>query len=157
MINVFHLAVASADGARFQFPNVTIAHDLDLLVERIAGADPAPSDWKSEVLPLNYIRIDAALRLEGPHSTQTSGLKGWGSLSFFLRPTRTGGTSAGAVRGIGGSPRYAASRPSSPLCPVFPLSRCAATDKPRIGLLRVATPPGSPESNRRRGLLAIRR
>ena len=29
----------------------------DVLLERMTGIEPAPSAWKAEVLPLNYIRV----------------------------------------------------------------------------------------------------
>ena len=28
----------------------------DVIMERVAGIEPAPSAWKAEVLPLNYTR-----------------------------------------------------------------------------------------------------
>lgn len=68
-------------------------------------------------------------------------------LSLSSRLTRTGGTSAGAMRGIGCSPRDAVIRPVNPLCTVFLL--CA--DRPSVSAYRcsrVAIPPEAPDSNR---------
>ena len=69
-------------------------------------------------------------------------------LSLSSRLTRTGGTSAGAMQGIGCSPRDAVIRPDNPLCTVFPLY-AVRPSVPAHRYSRVATPPRSSESNRR--------
>lgn len=77
-------------------------------------------------------------------------------LSLSSRPTRTGGTSAGIMPGIGGSPSLRTfalgnglkHRLLYPLRAVFFfVADLPPTSAPRC--LQVATPPRSPESNRR--------
>lgn len=86
---------------------------------------------------------------------QTSDLSS-ADLSLSSRLTRTGGTSAGAMRGIGCSPRYAVIRPDNPLCTVFHLY-AARPSVSAYRYSRVATPPRVSESNRPARLRDINR
>ena len=87
-------------------------------------------------------------------SPQTSDLSS-ADLSLSSRLTRTGGTSAGAMRGIGCSPRDAVIRPVNPLCTVSPLY-AARPSVSAYRYSRVATPcrsagiePAFPDFTRR--------
>lgn len=147
-------------------------------MERTRGVEPPYPDWKSGVLPLNYIRREKGWKMilhlapagvepvgsrtrttlhifAGPSRTDSplcrpcaveltvhgasQAVFSSRSLSFFPRPTRTGGTSAGVVRGIGCSPRDAVIRPVNPLCTVFPLY-AVRPSVPAYRYSRVATP-----------------
>lgn len=43
-----------------------------IIMERIKGIEPLISDWKSDVLPLNYIRIFGYWHIEGMKKEKTN-------------------------------------------------------------------------------------
>ena len=131
----------------------------------MTGFEPALPAWRAGVLPLNYTRIKwrkmMLQTLPTPESNRDR--SGFGPLShIFAGPsrvdstlTRTGGMSAGAMRGIGCSPRDAVIRPVNPLCTVFPLY-AARPSVPAYRYSRVAAPchsagiePAFPDFTRR--------